>query len=287
MDNTATQLMPEYTGYDDEVGVGESRPNNRIYVNTRCGDIAETSNTEREGFTPEKTVNQAGTVYNFFAKKYPHLTGHIVDIQWHSHTLKNGTVLTGWNLFIDVGQPKIYVLGVGTNDPTYSRTLATLPAIDFLKPVRIVGFMGESQRTHQPQKVLLFSQEKNAENKPVWLQPKLEAKWLSRVIIDKLKHGDALTEQEEKRVSRTNDGKFNKDYPYIVQKPDGKWSFDTWEGFLYEQMKEFVIPTVQDACRIRGYSGPITAESHEPRMELPADVANAPVYNDPNDDIPF
>lgn len=269
----------EYSGY--EPGVGESRLSNRIYVNLRCGDIAETSNKEREGFTPETTKNQAGTEYNFFAKKYPHLTGYVVDIKWHTHTLPSGTVLTGWNIFIDTGGPKLFVLGIGSQDGPYSRLMATLPGVNFERPVRFVGFMGEYK--NRPSKVLLLSQQQDAAGKPIWLQPKTEAKWLSRLIIDKLKQGVALTETEEKNVSRDKDGKFNKDYPYIVQKPDGKWSFDTWESFLFEQMNEFVIPNVLAACEARGYRHNEHSEPAKP--EVPADIANAPVL--PEDDIPF
>lgn len=281
--------MPEYSGYDDEVGVGESRPSNRIYCDIRCGDIAETSAKLIEGYEAVTTKNASGTEYHFFAKKHPHLTGHVVDIQWKSFTLKNGTVLNGWNIFIDVGKPKIYVLSVGTKDGPYARLMATLPGVNFLKPVRFVGFMGENKTTHQPQKVLLLSQQKNEKGEPIWLQPKIESKWLSRTIIDKLKQRIPLTDEEEKNVSRNADGSFNKDFPYISQKPDNKWSFDLWESFLFEQMKEFVIPSIADANRIRGYTGPSAGEAEvetDYRPSVPSDVANAPAAP-PDDDIPF
>jgi len=285
-DSTATQTQSAYTGPDWEPGVGESRPSNRIYVNLRCGDIAETSNKEREGFAPETTKNLAGTEYHFFAKKHPHLTGHVVDIKWHTHTLKNGTTLTGWNIFIDVGGPKLFVLGVGSQDQPYARLMATLPGVNFERTVRFVGFMGEYK--NRPQKVLLLSQERDAAGEPIWLQPRTQAKWLSRSIIDKLKHGEELTEAEEKNVSRGKDGKFNKDYPYINQKPDGKWSFDLWESFLFEEMNEFVIPNVQMACQARGYAEPASTE--EPQPEMPADVTSAPAAPHTaltDEDIPF
>lgn len=284
-DYTGTQTQ-QYSGWDDEIGAGEARPNNKIFVNLRCGDIAQTSNKQIEDdWTPEMNVNNSGTEYHFFAKKYPHLTGHVVDIYWHKHTLKDGTELSSWNIVIDTKQPKLFVLGVGTNDPNYSRLMATLPGVDFERSVRFVGFKGENKRTHKPQKMLLLSQQKGPDDKPIWLQPKTEAKWLSRVIIDKLKNGDELFADEEKNVARNADGSFNKEYPYIVQKPDGKWSFDTWESFLFEGMKEFVIPNVQAACEARGYKEPSRGDQ-EAQPDIPADVANAPapVYND---DIPF
>lgn len=289
MNDTATQTQT-YSGYDDEIGAGESRPSNRIYVNIRCGDIAQTSNKHIDGYEPVTTTNKSGTEYHFFAKKHPHLTGHIVDIQWHTHKLKDGTVLTGWNIFIDVGQPKIFVLSIGANDGPYSRLMATLPGVEFTKPVRIVGFMGDYKG--KPQKVLLLSQQKGQDGKPIWLQPQIEAKWLSKLIYNKVKEGIELSPEEERNVSRNADGSFNSSYPYITERADGKWSFDRWEDHLHEQMKEFVIPSVKDACRVRGYSGPIAEEQSGSAYETPADaaqysgpVASGSVVDD--SDIPF
>lgn len=285
MNDAATQPMPEYSGYDDEVGVGEARQSNLIYCDIRCGDIAETSKEAQPGFEPVKTVNATGTEYNFFARKHPHLTGHIVGIKWKNFTMKNGTVLNGWNIYLDVKKPKIYVLSIGTKDGPYARLMATLPGVDFLKPIRFVGFMGENKTTHKPQKVLLLSQQQDADG-PIWMQPKIESKWLSRLLIDKLKAGITLTDEEERNVFRMPDGKFNKDFPYITQKPDGKWSFDVWESFLFEQMQEFVIPSLADALKVRGYTGPEDVHEEDLQPATPVDVATAPAVLD-DDDIPF
>jgi len=278
---TASQPLP--------LGAEESQAANRIFVNLRIGKIAQTSDKQLEGFKPEQTQNQAGTVYHFFAKSYDHITGYVTDIRWHTHTMKDGTVLKGWNITIDTTS-QVYVLGVSSKDRPFQRVMSTLVAVDFEKPVMFVGFMGKHKGSGKPQKVLLLSQERGADNKPLWLQPVAEEKWLSRLIINKLKEGVELNEYEERNVSRTTDGKFNKDYPYIVENADGGWSFDTWNNFLHEQMKEFVIPNVQAANEARNAMSSTGLENQE-TFDLPEEAmmtGPAPGASPmPEDDIPF
>lgn len=284
---TARQELPTHTGFTP--GAEEAQGVNRIFVNLRIGKIAQTSNTELPGFVPAKTKNKSGQENHFFAKPYDHITGYVTDIRWHTHTLDSGTVLTGWNITIDAGEKGIFVLGVSSKDRPYQRLMSTLIAVDFEKPVRFIGFMGTNQATNQPQKVLLLTQEMGADNKPIWLQPATQEKWLSRSIINKLKEGIELTEGEERNVSRDKDGKFNKDYPYIVENVDGTWSFDQWNNFLHEQVNEFVIPNVKAANELRG------AIAHDRPAEvspsLPADVVASGPASGPaplgDDDIPF
>lgn len=282
MDNSIA-TAPQFTGF--EPGVEESQASNRIFVNLRIGKIAQTSNTEREGFVPAQTKNQAGEVKHFFAKTYDHITGYVTDVRWHTHTLQNGTVLNGWNITIDSGDAGVFVLGVSSKDRPYQRVMSTLVAVDFERPVRFIGFMGQNKKTQQPQKVLLLTQEMGADKKPIWLQPVSEEKWLSRSIINKLKGGVELTDAEERNVSRDKDGKFNKDYPYIVENVDGSWSFDQWNNFLHEQIYEFVIPNVQAANNARGLAEPATSETSLP-MEV-AETGPTSGSIPPEDDIPF
>lgn len=284
METTGTQTAP----LGMPLGAEESQGSNRIFVNLRTGKIAQTSNSEIAGFKPSTTKNKDGTVNHFFAKEFDKITGYITDIRWHTHKLQDGTTLMGWNVTIDTTK-EVYVLGVSSNDRPFQRFMNVCLAVDFEKPVMFVAFMGKHKVTDQPQKVLLLSQGMNPEtNKPIWIQPVHEEKWLSRTIIDKLKHGDDLTEAEERNVSRNKDGSFNKEFPYIHEKIDGKWSFDNWDEFLHEQMKEFVIPNVAAANQLRGamtHTGPASIGNDIP--EEYDGPPTAPPSSDPNDDIPF
>jgi hypothetical protein len=94
-----------------ELGAAEARASNAKFVNLRIGKIAQTSKDPQVGFSPAKTVNKSGTENHFFAKPYDHITGYIDEIRWHEHTLKDGTVLTGWNVAINTGKD-LYILSV-------------------------------------------------------------------------------------------------------------------------------------------------------------------------------
>ncbi len=282
MNDTGTQQA--YSGM--QLGAEESTGLNRTYVNLRIGKIAQTSNTQLAGFVPAQTKNKAGQITSFYARPYDKITGYVTDIRWHTHTLADGTVLTGWNITIDTTK-EVFVLGLGSKDRPFERVMNTLINVDFDKPVMFVGFMGKGKNGGAGQKVLLLSQEIGADGKPVWLQPAMGEKWLSRMIIDKLKQKVPLTEHEERNVSRMADGSFNKDYPYIVQNVDESWSLDTYRNFLHEQMKDIVIPNVQAANNARGpLSSSGSAATIAPDVALEEETAPTPAtaYDD---DIPF
>ncbi len=265
------------------LGAEEAKGEGRIFVNLRIGKIAQTSNEPREGFKPASTKNKDGSVNNFFAKSYEKITGYVTDIRWHTHTLRDGTVLAGWNITIDTTN-EVFVLGVNKNDRPYQRVMNTLLNVDFERPVMFVGFMGKDKQD-RPQKVLLLSQELGENKKPCWLQAYHEEKWLSRIIIDKLKQGVGLTEQEERQVSRDQNGNFSKEYPYIVQGADGKWSWDVWNNFLYEQMTDRVIPEVERIASERGAIARDSAVDDLPAEEFSGPMSGpGPAYDD---DIPF
>ncbi len=272
------------------LGAEESQGSNRIYVSLRTGKICQTdSKKQPAGFKPAQTQNKDKTINNFFAKEYDHLTGYVTDVRWHTHKLNDGTVLSGWNVTIDTTK-EVYVLQVSTNDRPFERFMNVMLAVDFEKPVRFVAFMGKHKQTGHPQKVLLLTQQMNADGKPIWLQPITPEKWLSRGIINKLKQNLALTEAEENNISRMADGTFNKEYPYIVQGLDEKWSMDAWRNFLLEQVHEFVIPNVQAANAARGVISH-SESSSQPSADVPLEddssVISGPPIGSADDDIPF
>ena len=288
MNDSATAIEREPIGFDQ--GADESQASNRIFVNLRLGRITQTwkPKTENElpppGYRPESTKNKSGVVNHFIAKTFGHITGFVNDIRWHTHKLQDGTMLSGWNITVDTGEKGVFVLGVSTNERPYQRLMNCLLAVDFTKTVRFVGFMGKHPKTEKPQRVLLITQSLDPETKkPIWIQPVHQEKWLSRLLIQKLREKMPLTEYEEGNVSRMKDGSFNKDYPYIVQNVNESWSFDTWNNFLHEQMEEFVIPNVQVAAEERGNRMP-------PAMVPTEDVPDMPEFAGPapeDDDIPF
>jgi hypothetical protein len=266
------------------LGAEESQNSGRIWVNLRIGKIAQTSNSPVEGFVPAQTENKSGQITNFFAKPYDHITGYVTDIRWHTKEFSDGGTTSGWNITIDTGK-EVFVLQLRSTDRPYHRVMNCLISADFDNPIRFVGFLGEYQG--KKQKVLLLSQELNAEGKPVWLEPSYAERWLSRAIIEKLRQGLELTEQEEKNVKRTSDGKFDKDYPYIHQKNDGKWSFDAWDDFLYEKMKSEVIPSVIEANQKRGVPTPDDDSIEHQEAAAVAAAGNGSPINNSDDDIPF
>lgn len=268
------------------LGAPDSVQSNRIFVNLRTGKIAQTSNTQLPGFKSATTKNKDNTFNHFYAKEKDHVTGYVTEIRWHTHKLPDGTMLTGWNVTINTTE-EVYVLHIGSNDRPFHRFMACCLNVDFEQPVMFLAFMGKNKED-KPQKVLLLSQEFGADNKPIWIKPALEEKWLSRVIIDKLKEKSPLTDYDERNVSRNPDGTFNKDYPYIHQKVDGKWSFDTWDDHLQEAMRNIVIPNVEAADKKRGLISTLSAASADVPDEYtgpPAESTAAP-YG-PDDDIPF
>lgn len=271
------ELEPEYVGF--EPGAAPSRPQQLVYVNLRAGRIGHTSDRPLEGHSEHSNFNKAGQEFKFYAKTYDHLTGYIDSIRWHSHPLPDGTKLSGWNITVNCGKEGVFVLGIGLKDRPFRQIMNVLLNVDFTRPARFVGFWGED-RKGRPQKVLLISQHYDpVTNKPVWVRPAHEQKWLSRLLIGKLKEKVPLTEDEERNVSRMSDGSFNKDYPYIVQNTDESWSFDTWNNFLHEQMEQFVIPAVEAAA------GERRGREVDAPEYFPAEF-DGPV-SDGDDDIPF
>lgn len=256
-----------------ELGAAEARASNAKFVNLRIGKIAQTSKDPQEGFSPAKTINKSGTENHFYAKPYDSIAGYVDEIRWHTHTLTDGTILSGWNITVNTGND-LFVLGISSKDRPFTRLMSTLCNVDFNEPIKFVGFMGEYEG--KKQKVLLVKQE-NAEGVEYNVQPKYEAKFLSTLIVKKLKEKVDLTDKEKQNVAYTAEGKIDKDYPYIKEGLDGKWQFDAWTNFLMERMQEDVIPFVDVTKEGRGdveFSG-------EARTEAPV------VVQDDDDDIPF
>jgi hypothetical protein len=253
-----------------ELGATEARASNVTFLDIRIGKIAQTSKEQLPGFVPAKTVNASGTENHFFAKPYDNITGFVDEVRWHEHTLKDGTVLTGWNITINTGS-ELYVLGIGSLDRPFESTMNSLCNVDFSKPVRFVGFMGTNKDKSKKQKVLLLTQ--SGEEKD-WVHGKYEMKFLSQLIVKKLKEKIELTEDEKRNIAYLPDGKIDGEYPYVKEKLDGKWSFEAWREFLMGEMYSTVIPAVEIAKSERGeYTSPA-----EP-------IAVVEDYDDPS--IPF
>lgn len=291
MNDTGTALDRSPIGFDQ--GADESQASNRIFVNLRLGRITQTwkpknpNDPPPPGFSPQQTKTKDGRVNHFTAKTFDHITGFVNDIRWHTHKLADGTLLAGWNITIDAADKGVFVLGVNTNERPYQRLMNCLLSVDFTQTVRFIGFMGKNPKTEQPQRVLLLTQGLDPETKkPIWIQPVHQEKWLSRLLIQKLREKIPLTEHEEGNVSRMKDGSFNKDYPYIVQNANESWSFDAWNNFLHEQMEEFVIPNVQTAAEDRGNRIPPASVPTDDVPDMPEFAGTAPADDD-DMEIPF
>jgi hypothetical protein len=261
-----------------ELGAAEARASNAKFVNLRIGKIAQTSKDPQVGFSPAKTVNKSGTENHFFAKPYDHITGYIDEIRWHEHTLKDGTVLTGWNVAINTGKD-LYILSVSSNDRPFDGFMNSLRNVDFTQPVKFQGFIGEQKDangkgTGKKQKVLLMYQ--SDEGPKAFVKGKYEMKWLSQLLVKKLKEKIELTEDEKKNIAYLPDGKIDGEYPYIKEKLDGKWNFDNWREFLMGEMYSEVIPSVDIAKHARG------------DVEFPGEAADTiTIVEDDESDIPF
>lgn len=267
------------------LGAEEAAPSNRIYVNLRIGQIAQTSNKPLPGFYPAHTTNKDGTVNNFFAKRYNKITGHIDHLQFRTRTLPDGTSLSGWNVYINDGK-NVFVLEVGANSRPYQRFMNCMLNVDFSRTVMFVGFNGKD-KNDRPQKVLLLSQSIDPETKkPVWIKPVFEERWLTRAVAIKLRDGIELTEDERRRVEFDETGNPKRDYPYIREKNDGKWSMDVWTEFLFDQMESHVLPLCKAAADERG------TQMNDADADLPTDGDDIPEYSggpaaQDDDDIPF
>jgi hypothetical protein len=237
-----------------ELGAAEARQSNAKFVNLRIGKIAQTSNEPQVGYSPAKTVNKSGTENHFFAKPYDSIVGYIDDIRWHTYTLKDGTELTGWNVAINTGKD-LFILGVSSNDRPFDGFMNSLCNVDFTQPVKFQGFIGESKdaqgkKTGKKQKVLLLYQTEG--NPKDFVKGKHEMKWLSQLLVKKLKEKVELTEDEKRNIAYLDNGKIDGDYPYVKETLGGKWNFDNWREFLMGEMYSYVIPAVGIAKEDRG-----------------------------------
>lgn len=278
-----------------ELGAAEARHSNAKFLDLRIGKIAQTSKEQREGFSPATTKNKSGTEHHFFAKPYDSITGYIDDIRWHTHTLQDGTVLTGWNIAINTGND-LYILGVSSNDRPFDGLMNSLCNVDFTQPVKFQGFWGEQknsqgQKTGKKQKVLLMYQ---TEGDPkAFVKGKYEMKWLSQLLVKKLKEKIEISEDEKRNLAYKPDGKIDGDYPYIKEKLDGKWNFDNWREFLMGEMYTYVIPAVEIAKSDRGEisTGTIIVEDDDDLAIGGRYDAQAPGFNPSEEDddsqIPF
>jgi hypothetical protein len=262
-----------------ELGAAEARQSNAKFVNLRVGKIAQTSNDPLPGYSPAKTVNKSGTENHFFAKPYDAITGYVDEIRWHTYTLKDGTELTGWNVAINTGK-ELFILSVSSNDRPFDGFMNSLCNVDFTQPVKFQGFMGESKdaqgkKTGKKQKVFLMYQ---TEGDPKdFVKGKYEMKWLSQLLVKKLKEKIELTDDEKRNIAYLPDGKIDGEYPYIKEKLDGKWNFDNWREFLMGEMYTNVIPSVEIAKSERGEISYTSEAPAEPII----------VEEDSSDDIPF
>jgi hypothetical protein len=130
-----------------------------------------------------------------------------------------------------------------------------------------------------------MSQGLGPDNKPLWAQPCYEEKWMSRLLYKKLRENIDLTDEERKNVSYLTGGVWNKDYPYITERADGKWSLERWTDFLIDLMHEQVIPDVKAAAERRGHTAPPAIVPEEDLPEEPQSQASPAVRDD--DEIPF
>jgi hypothetical protein len=259
-----------------ELGAREARSSNVTFVNLRIGRIAQTANEQLPGFIPAKTVNASGVEHHFFAKPYEDLTGYIDEIRWREHTLTNGTVLTGWNIAINTGG-RVFVLEIGSLDRPFEHTMNTLCSVDFSKPVRFVGFLGKGKDGTKKQKVLMLTQ---SDEEKDWVKGKYEMKFLSQMLVKKLREKMELTEDERRNVAYLPDGKIDGNYPYIKEKLDGKWSFEAWREFLMERIYTDVLPAVDAAKAERG-------EFHAEAAPTATEYTGIVVDDNDDGEIPF
>lgn len=274
----------------------------RTFVNLRVGTIAETNKSQLPGMVPLKTKNASGTESHFFGTLYADLTGFVTNLQWHSHTFQGGGEQMGWNVTIDTPD-RVFVLFVGAMDRSYDHLMSCLLNVEFDRLVMFRGFETEwPENSGKMQKNLLLSQDlhetetdKQGNPKPIWIQGAYQQKWMSLILRDKLKNGEALDERDRKNVHFDVDGNPDNTYPYILQRATGKWSFDAWEDFLVQKMKSDVIPAIEEANERRG-PNPFGEQDHTPeysggpveRAEAAAIAGHEPVAAvPPEDDIPF
>jgi hypothetical protein len=247
-----------------ELGAAEARASNAKFVNLRIGKIAQTSKEPQVGYSPAKTVNKSGTENHFYAKPYDFIAGYVDEIRWHTYTLPDGTDLTGWNIAINTGKD-LFILSVSSNDRPFDGLMNSLCNVDFTQPVKFQGFIGEQKDangkgTGKKQKVLLMYQTDGGPKD--FVKGKYDMKWLSQLLVKKLKEKIELTENEKKNIAYLPDGKIDGEYPYIKEKLDGKWNFDNWREFLMGEMYTHVIPAVEIAKEERGDT--YTGEQSEP-----------------------
>lgn len=286
-------MSNEFNGL--ELGARESAPSNRIYLDLRAGRIGQTSDKQLPGFVPASSENAAGEVFHFFAKTLQDLTGYIDDLYFRSFTTKTGTVINSWNVVINTTKEE-YVLQIGASSRAADTLLSTLPNIDFTKPVMLVHFIGTNERTKKKQPVFLLSQSLNPETgKPVWLKAKYEQKWLSKLLISKVKEGVELTDEDKRNLAFDATGRIlgRDSYPfYITEKSDGSWSFEARSEQLHELAKEAIIPAIKMAADERKQAMGLIPGASEPEFAGPSEFAEA-VHSasEPravfDDDIPF
>lgn len=262
-----------------EIGVTEVT-NDMVYVDLRLGKITQSSKTSRDGFAPAVTRNNAGDEYHFFAKTFENLTGYVKELRWYQNTLDNGTILKGWKMTLDVGEECDYVFDLGDKQRPFNGFMSRLVNVDFTQPLRLSGYLNKNGK-----KVLKITQGCDDAGKEIWVEPYFPARYLSRIIIDKLKAKEELTPDEERNIARSEDGKilgqmrydeldgaFTEGYPYIFQNAsDGTWNYSVYTAFLIDYTKEKTIPRLAE--EIGGQpviQRRVAAERDEGAGDLPA-----------------
>lgn len=283
-----------------EIGTTQATTNNHVYVTLRLGKITESSKEPREGFFPAVTHNNSGEEYHFFARTFDNLTGYVKGLRWYQNALDNGTILKGWKITINVGEDKDYILDIGDKQRPFNDFMSRVANVDFTRPVRFIGFTGKDGR-----KVLLLTQDRDADtNKPIWVQPKFDMKFLSRFIIDKLKAKEALSPDEERNIARDDKGKilpqmkydeidgvFTEGYPYVFQNAsDDKWNFSVWTAFLIDFTKTVTIPRLESEVEHQPVLPRKVTAQEDDLPEFSGESPTSPPHVAPSpydDEIPF
>lgn len=248
-----------------QIGIEERNGKPKKYLSLRTGRICETSNKQEPGFTPAFTENQAGKKTEFFAREHRALTAYVDNLSWYEKTLDNGTVLKGWQLLLNVGDPDFdYIFSISEKERPFHHFMSSLANCDLAEPIKFLAFKDE----HDRKKLYLYQAEGE---KPPTIKPKYPERWLNSALLQKLremaKPGNQikLTDDEKSQLAYGADGRMlgimkydevegqlsDTGYPYIVQKADGKWNWDAWTEFLKQKVTQDVIPAIKEAAAQR------------------------------------
>lgn len=231
----------------------------RIYLDLRAGYIGETKSIDldengepvkrkveewrQKGYELDFTTNKAGKKTYFMAKIRKSIGGYVTGLRWYANSLDNGVTLTGWKVSIETPD-QTYILQIGSQDRPYSRFMNTLLNVDFNHTVRFKGYKKDDKKN-----LLLYQGSNDGKD---YILGKHKECYLNAELRAKLRDGQPLNDKDRENVMFDEQGAIRRDYPYIYQKADGKWSFDQWEEFLMDEIKKYVIPAIETANAARG-----------------------------------